>query len=246
MNAPFSPEQFLKYSDVRIGPIRKTIARTMMASLHNSAQLTQTTSFDASDLIAYRAQLKQKGADYAAVTIHSLILFAVSRVLKKHPNMNAHFVDDSSLRQFESVNLGSAVDTSRGLYVPVLFGAEKLSLLELSQKAKELSKAVQEGTISPDMLSGGTFTVTNLGMMGIESFTPILNPPQVGILGVNTIMARQKFVDGEAVTYRAIPLSLTFDHRVIDGAPAAKFLRELCETLEHISEFAAKEEASLS
>ena len=132
-----------------------------------------------------------------------------------------------------TVNLGIAVDTDRGLLVPTVFNAEKLSLNELSRNAKAVITDAQKGSIAPDYLKGATFTITNLGSLGIESFTPVINPPQTGILGVDTITRRIKEVNGEDVTYPAMGLSLTFDHRALDGAPAAKFLKELCFALEN-------------
>jgi pyruvate dehydrogenase E2 component (dihydrolipoamide acetyltransferase) len=122
----------------------------------------------------------------------------------------------------------------------VIFGSDTLSLAEISQKTKALAGSAREGTLSPDDMSGGSFTVSNLGSMGVESFTPVINPPQTGILGVDTITKRIKEVDGEDVTYPAMGLSLTFDHRALDGAPAAKFLKELCFALENFDLLLAK------
>ena len=166
------------------------------------------------------------------ITLNDMVLFAVSRVLKNHRALNAHYLDDV-MRYFSSVNLGIAVDTNRGLLVPTVFGADKLTLTELARATKSVIGSAQDGSINPDLLKGGTFTVTNLGSLGIESFTPVINPPQTAILGVDNITRRIKEVDGKDVTYSAMGLSLTFDHRALDGAPAAKFLKELCFTLEN-------------
>jgi len=144
------------------------------------------------------------------------------------------------MRIFNHCNLGVAVDTPRGLMVPTIFASDLKSLSEISAETKELAKACQGGTISPDLLSGGSFTVTNLGSFGIESFTPVLNAPQTGILGVDTIVQRAKEVDGEIKFYPAMGLSLTFDHRAVDGAPAAKFLQDLKANLENFSVLLAK------
>ena len=222
------------YEDVKLSNVRKVIAKSMHASLSNMAQLTLNTSFDATKLMALRASLKN-GAEkmgLANITLNDMILFAVSRVILNHKDLNAHYLDDF-MRYFNTVNLGIAVDTNRGLLVPTVFSAEKLSLNELSIAAKEVITQAQSGTINPDKLQGGTFTVTNLGSLGIESFTPVINPPQTAILGVDTITKRIKEVNGEDVTYPAMGLSLTFDHRALDGAPAAKFLKELCFALEN-------------
>ena len=222
------------YEDVKLSNVRRVIAKSMHASLANMAQLTLNSSFDATKLMALRASLKN-GAEkmgLANITLNDMVLFAVSRVVLNHKDLNAHYLDDV-IRYFNNVNIGIAVDTSRGLLVPTVFGAEKLSLNELSKAAKAVITEAQSGTINPDKLQGGTFTVTNLGSLGIESFTPVINPPQTGILGVGTITKRIKEVNGEDVTYPAMGLSLTFDHRALDGAPAAKFLKELCFALEN-------------
>ena len=233
--AEAAPAQSLPaYEDVKLSNVRKVIAKSMHASLSNMAQLTLNTSFDATKLMALRASLKA-GAEKLGlgnITLNDMVLFAVSRVLLSHKDLNANYFDDY-MRYFNTVNLGVAVDTPRGLMVPTVFGAEKLSLNELSKAAKTVITEAQNGTINPDKLKGGSFTVTNLGSLGIESFTPVINPPQTGILGVGTITRRIKEVDGEDVTYPAMGLSLTFDHRALDGAPAAKFLKELCFALEN-------------
>ena len=223
-----------EYEDVKLPNIRKVIAKSMHASLSTMAQLTLNTSFDATKLLALRASLKA-GAEKMGIgniTLNDMVLFAVSRVLLNHKDLNAHYLDDT-MRYFSNVNLGVAVDTPRGLMVPTLFAANKMTLNEISKSAKVVINAAQEGTINPDLLKGGSFTVTNLGSLGIESFTPVINPPQTGILGVDTITKRIKEVNGEDVTYPAMGLSLTFDHRALDGAPAAKFLKELVFALEN-------------
>ncbi len=240
LNAPKAEEAaaaaapVAEYEDVKLPNIRKVIAKSMHASLSTMAQLTLNTSFDATKLLALRASLKS-GAEKMGIgniTLNDMVLFAVSRVLLNHKDLNAHYLDDT-MRYFSNVNLGVAVDTPRGLMVPTLFAANKMTLNEISKSAKVVINAAQEGTINPDLLKGGSFTVTNLGSLGIESFTPVINPPQTGILGVDTITKRIKEVNGEDVTYPAMGLSLTFDHRALDGAPAAKFLKELVFALEN-------------
>ena len=220
-----------EYTDVKLSSVRKVISKAMHASLSELAQLTNHFSFDATAILAYRERVKQNAEKLCLpnITINDIVLYAVSRVLKKHPDMNAHFLGDV-IRQFSHVNLGIAVDTERGLLVPTLFGADTLSLAEISRKAKELAAAAQSGRISPDLLTGGTFTVSNLGALGVEMFTPIINPPQTGILGVCNITYKLKKT-GE--TYPAMGLSLTYDHRAVDGAPASRFMRDLCTALEN-------------
>ena len=234
-------ETAAEYEDVKLPNIRKVIAKSMHASLSTMAQLTLNTSFDATDIMNYRAMLKANAdkLGLANITFNDMVLFAVAKTLGNHKDLNAHYLDDT-MRYFKDVHLGIAVDTDRGLMVPTLFNANKLSLNDLSKNAKVIISEAQSGTISPDKLKGASFTVTNLGSMGIESFTPVINPPQTGILGVDNITRRVKEVNGKDVFYPAMGLSLTFDHRALDGAPAAKFLKELCNNLENFSLLMAK------
>lgn len=205
----------------------------MHGSLTNMAQLTLNASYDMTQVNAFRSAAKAAD-DNASITLNDVIVFAVSRTLPNHPDLNAHYYDDKMVR-FKHVNLGVAVDTPRGLLVPVIPAAELMSLGDLSRTVKEKVSAAVAGKLLPDDMKGGTFTVTNLGVLGIESFTPIINPPQTGILGVNTIETRVR--ENNLETYKAMTLSLTFDHRAIDGAPAARFLQELVRNLESFSEF---------
>ena len=230
-----------EYEDVKLTNIRKIIAKAMVESLSSMAQLTFTSSFDATKLLAYRKSLKgaAEKLGLANITLNDMILFAVSRVILKYRNANAHMLGDT-MRYFNTVNLGIAVDTERGLMVPTVFHAEKMTLNELSKEAKTVITAAQSGTINPDLLKGATFTVSNLGSLGIESFTPIVNPPQTCILGVDCVMTRMKEVDGEYVPYPAMGLSLTVDHRVLDGADAARILKDIGYALENIDLLLAK------
>lgn len=227
--------------EVKLTNIRKVIGRAMHQSLSSTAQLTLNTSFDATDILAYRKKLKEnkEGLGLENITINDMILYAVSRTLPRHRELNAHLLDDRMLL-FRNVHIGLAVDTERGLMVPTVFNSDKKSLNEISQASKQLVKMCQSGTINPDLLKGGSFTVTNLGTLGIESFTPVLNPPQTGILGVNAIVQRAREVEGVYGFYPAMGLSLTFDHRAIDGAPAARFLQDLKGFLENFSLMLAK------
>lgn len=230
-----------EYEEVKLSNVRKVIAKSMHASLSNSAQLTLNASFDATKIMAFRASLKA-GAEAMGltnITLNDIVLYAVAKTLPAHKDLNAHYLDDK-MRFFKHVNLGIAVDTERGLLVPTLPLAETLTLNQLATQSKALISEAQGGKISPDKLSGASFTVTNLGSLGIESFTPVINPPQTGILGVCTIVNRVKKTPAGDVTYPAMGLSLTFDHRALDGAPAAKFLKDLCANLENFDILLAK------
>jgi len=218
--------------EIPIKGIRRVIAERMLSSVQTTAQLTLNTSADARTLISYRKRLKNSSERLGlrGVTIGDLILYAVSRTLPDYPELNALF-NGESIFQHDAVHLALAVDTSRGLVVPVIRNAHILGLRQFSLEAKRLAIACQEGHITPDELAGGTFTVSNLGAYGIEDFTPILNPPQVGILGVGNINLKPVEVNGEVHFFPHIGLSLTINHQVVDGAPGARFLQTLSENL---------------
>lgn len=248
VDAPAIPTATLaERTEEKHSNIRKLIAKSMVSSLSTMAQLTYNMSFDATDILAFRARVKKaKEAGLTeklglpdSITINDIILYVVSRVVLSHKMCNAHYLDDKMVF-FNTVNLGMAVDTPRGLMVPTLFGADRLSIAEISRQAKEKSVACQKGTISPDELKDGSITVTNLGSLGIESFTPVINPPQTAILGVNCLETKIRNIDGVAVPYSAMSLSLTADHRAVDGAPAARLLQDLCRALENFSLFLLK------
>ncbi|HUW40856.1 MAG TPA: dihydrolipoamide acetyltransferase family protein [Rectinemataceae bacterium] len=239
--SPASPE-IGPYSDTPLKGIRKIIADRMRASLAQSAQLSFDVSADAERISAVRARFKasDKALGLSEVTIGDLVLFAVSRVLPAFPMVNAHLVD-GTLRTFERVHLGLAVDTPRGLMVPVIRNADRLSLAGISAEAKRLAAACLGGSISPDELSGSTFTVSNLGAFGIESFTPVLNAPEVGVLGVCAIT--KTFVpgpDGAPSLRSRMGLSLTVDHQVVDGAPAARIIKAIADAIGDIDLYLMK------
>ncbi len=216
----------------QISRIREKIARRMRESLASTAQYTLHSSADASALLLLRARLKAS-PDTSEININDLVLFAVVKALLKMPALNAEFIDGRIQRHAE-IRLGFACDTDRGLLVPVIRNSQKLTLAELARRGKELAAQAVAGTISADDLTGATFTVSNLGSLGIESFTPILNPPQVAILGVDAIQPKLVRKDGRVEIFDAIGLSLTCDHQVIDGAPGARFLKVLKEELERV------------
>jgi pyruvate dehydrogenase E2 component (dihydrolipoamide acetyltransferase) len=218
--------------EIPVKGVRKIIASRMLESLLTTAQVTISTSSDASKLLAYRKRLKESPEELAlsGITINDFVLYAVVKTLPRFGFLNAHFLGET-IEEFERIHLGIAIDTPRGLMVPPVRNADLLSLKELSREAKRLATACQEGKILPDELTGGTFTVTNLGVLGIESFTPVLNPPEVGILGVCTIQPKPVMSGDDVAFVPHIGLSLTFDHRAVDGAPAARFLKELSTAL---------------
>jgi pyruvate dehydrogenase E2 component (dihydrolipoamide acetyltransferase) len=216
----------------RVSNIRETIARRMRESLSTTAQYTMHTSAAAAGLLSLRAQFKAS-QESSGITIGDMVLFCVAKALLDAPALNAEFIDGRMVRHAE-VNLGFACDTDRGLFVPVVKQCQKLTLAELSAKVRQLAEQAVKGTVATDDLRGATFTVSNLGNLGIECFTPILNPPQVAILGVDAIQLKPVRKDGGMAIIDSIGLSLTCDHQVIDGAPGARFLQILTRKIEQV------------
>lgn len=227
------------YTETPIKSIRKIIAERMMQSLLSSAQLTFNASAPADKLLALRARLKNSdpALGLSGVTVGDLVGYAAVQVVKRYPRINAHVIDNV-IRSYEHVHLGLAVDTPRGLMVPVVKNADTLSLRQFSEESKRLAKGCLDGTVNPDALTGATFTATNLGAFGIESFTPILNTPETSILGVDCIMPRPTQASmetgGEPQFEMRIGFSLTVDHRVVDGADAARYLKDLSNYIANI------------
>jgi pyruvate dehydrogenase E2 component (dihydrolipoamide acetyltransferase) len=211
--------------------IRKVIAERMIQSLQTTAQLTLHASFELTNAQAYRKERLEAGQ--SKVSLNDVIAYAIVKSLGEHAELNAHFLRNR-IATFEKVHLGVAVDTERGLLVPVIKDASDLSIEQISSEVKKLAVGCREGTISPDNLTGGSFTLTNLGMLGVETFTPVLNAPEVAILGVGGILLKPKRTESGEVEYvDTLPLSLTIDHQAVDGAPAARFLQSLVERLEN-------------
>jgi pyruvate dehydrogenase E2 component (dihydrolipoamide acetyltransferase) len=227
------------FSDEPLSNIRKIIAGAMHRSLQNSAQLTHHLSANAALMLQLRREVKvrQEGGYPYNITLNDMVCYAVVQSLLLHRGANAQFLGEH-IRMFDQVNLGLAVDTDRGLMVPTLLNADRYSLPELSVRLKEIAESSKKGSISPDLLvpEAATFTVSNLGNYGVEMFTPVINLPQVGILGVNTIIQRPtNLSDGSFGFQPFMGLSLTYDHRAIDGGPATLFLVEIKKQIELLS-----------
>jgi pyruvate dehydrogenase E2 component (dihydrolipoamide acetyltransferase) len=222
-----------EFAEIKVTGIRKLISDRMLASLHTTAQLTLNAGADARSLQDMRRRFKESAEGFGLrdITVNDMVLFAVSRALLSHPDLNALYAGDT-LRHYSAVHLAFAVDTPRGLMVPVIRNAHSLRLREMAQEARRLAEGCRSGGITPDELAGGTFTVTNLGALGVQSFTPILNVPQVGILGVGSIVPGPVLApDGSVSFIPQIGLSLTVNHQVVDGAPGARFLQTLAEDI---------------
>ena len=228
-----------EFEVVKMSNMRKLIAKSMYNSLQNSAQLTHMLGADARKIQALRKKAKkalEEGKVDANITINDFVCFAVIKALQKFPNVNSHCLGDA-MRLFKPVNLGLAVDTERGLMVPALPHADGMDIVALSKALKKVADDSKKGSINPDLLSpeAASFTVSNLGGFGVEWFTPIINVPQSAILGVGTIVPRPKDLGGGV--YAFVPylgLSLTYDHRAIDGGEATRFLKQVAAEIENL------------
>jgi pyruvate dehydrogenase E2 component (dihydrolipoamide acetyltransferase) len=247
LTSSHSPLATDNYTDTPIKGVRKIIAERMWSSLAESAQFTLNMEANAAKMQELRKRFKHSGGEGSPlsglekITVNDLVLFATSRILTQFPYMNAHKLSGTNgdfVRTFERVHLGVAVDTPRGLMVPVIRNADLLTLRQISGEAKRVAKAAQEGTIKPEELSGSTFTVSNLGSFGVTSFTPVINTPEVAILGVGAIKMQPVEDDsGDCCDFTFEPhigLSLTINHQIVDGAPAARFLKALSVALADI------------
>ncbi|MCB2145818.1 MAG: 2-oxo acid dehydrogenase subunit E2 [Deltaproteobacteria bacterium] len=214
--------------------IRKIIADNMMASLHNSAQLTVFVDCDATAMTVFRDRVRNKYAgreDGLRISYNDIIALAVCRTLMDFSIINSWLTDDGIVVH-DQVNLGIAVALDNGLVVPNVKAADRKTLPELAKEIRVLADKAKTGGLTMDEIQGGTFTITNVSMLGVDGFTPILNPPETAILGVGRAVDRPAVVDGQIVVRKMMTLSLTFDHRVTDGVPAMRFLRALADCVE--------------
>lgn len=207
--------------------IRQTVAEHMMDSLHQMAQLTVAAEVDVTELVKLRTQLK---AEFN-LTYTDLIIKIVAKALKQHPRLNATLIGDE-IHLLSEVHIGIAVALEEGLIVPVVRDVDQKDLRTIAKETRRLAQSAREGTLSVDEVTGSTFTFTNLGMYGIDYSTPIINSPEAAILGGGRIVEKPAIYDGQIVKRLLMGLSLTFDHRLVDGAPAAEFLRTVGEILE--------------
>lgn len=206
--------------------MRKSIADRMFASVQTTAQLTITTEAEVGALVKRRRQLQAE----LPLTYTDLLVEAAARALRDHPRVNATCERDV-VHHHDGVHVGIAIALDDGLVVGVIRDADRKPLRSLATEARGLAERARAGTLGVDDVSGGTFTITNLGAYGIDAFTPILHAPQVAILGVGRVVEKPVVRDGEIVVRPMMVLSLTFDHRIVDGAPAARFLQRVVELL---------------
>ncbi len=213
--------------EIPLAGIRGVIAQRMHESLQTMAQVTLITEADLTNLVQMREELKQQ----FDLTYTDLIVKAVARVLREYPRLNA-WVEGQNIRLLRKINIGVAVALEDGLIVPVVHDADRKSLREIAQESQRLAQHAREGTLTLEEVADCTFTVTNLGMYGVDSFTPIINPPEVAILGIGRITEKPTRGPQGGVWQQMLTLSLTFDHRAVDGAPAAAFLQAVSKQLE--------------
>ena len=210
-----------------LSPVRRTIARRMAESHRAAAEVTLMREVDATEMVTLRRQvLEELSETDPRPTYTDILVSIVARQLRRHPYANATW-DGERIGLNPEIHVAVAVDTERGLVTPVVRNADKKGLLELTAERARLVQRALDGTLAPDELSGGTFTITNLGPLGIDAFTPIINPPQTAILGVGRIRPAPAVHEGVLCVRHLMVLSLTFDHRIIDGAPAARFLMDV-------------------
>jgi len=214
--------------------MRRTIAERMVNSQRTVAAVTITAVADVAEIVKLRQQVgaewqKQHGFK---VSYTEVIVKAVAKALREHPNLNSSLTDDG-IRLHGEVNVGVGVAVEAGLIVPVIRHADQLSLLEIARSLRDLSERARQGQLTREDVGGGTFTISNMGMYGVEAFTPIINWPECAILGVGQIAERPVVHEGQIVARPTMWLSLTFDHRIVDGAPAAQFLSRLRQLLEN-------------
>jgi pyruvate dehydrogenase E2 component (dihydrolipoamide acetyltransferase) len=223
-------------TEARVIPLegmRKAIADNMHASLQNAAQLTTFTEVDVTEMVRFRDMMRAEFArdDSVKISYNDIIVMATARALMRHPIMNSTLVGEEILLH-DTVNLGIAVALPEGLIVPKLRNAEKKTLLAIAKEIRELAQKAREGALAVEEVTDGTFTISNVSMLGMDGFTPVLNPPETGILGVGRVIEKPAVFNGEIAIRHMMTLSLTFDHRVVDGAPAMTFLKDLARYLE--------------
>jgi pyruvate dehydrogenase E2 component (dihydrolipoamide acetyltransferase) len=219
------------FADIALTQIRKTIARRLAESIGPIPTFYLTAEFDLTRVVEMREAMLGMGDEFK-VSINDVLLKAVATALAQHPEVNAHWLGDK-IRQHHRVHLGMAVATDDGLIVPVIFDADQKRLSEISKESKGLAKLARERKLKPEQYTGSTFSVSNLGMMQIDQFTAIINPPEVAILAVGTAEDRPVVVDGELRTQKRVRVTMSCDHRAVDGAVGARFLVTLRRLVEN-------------
>ncbi|MEA2062697.1 MAG: dihydrolipoamide acetyltransferase family protein [Gemmatimonadota bacterium] len=217
-----------------LSPIRKAIAKRVSYSLREIPQFDLHLEIDASALKAARTGFLTGGGDIVP-GYNDMIICCCAKVLEKHPALNAHFTGEG-IREFHEVNIGFAVATGQGVFLPVIRKAETKSILEIAGETAEMSKLARKVKLRASAQMHGTFTVSSLGGFGIDSFNAVISPPQVAILAVGAVIEKPRVRLGKITPAPVLHLTLTVDHRAVDGAGAAGFLKELKQVLENFAE----------
>jgi pyruvate dehydrogenase E2 component (dihydrolipoamide acetyltransferase) len=220
------------YQDVPLTQIRKTIARRLATSLGPIPHFFLTTEVDMERAAEAREALNQELGDQGRVSFNDIIIKATALALTRHRACNAWFQDDH-IRYWNEVHIGMAVAIEDGLITPVIRNADRRSLAEISHAARELADRARNRRLQPDEYTGSTFSVSNLGMFAIDEFTAVINPPEAGILAVGAVALRPAVQDGQLAARRRLRVTMSCDHRVIDGATGAAFLRTVKQMLEN-------------
>ncbi len=215
---------------VQLTKVQQITGQRMLQSSLEIPSVTADINVDVTTLLEMREEFNKRSG--IKISINDCVLFAAARMLKVRPRLNSELVGEEVLFYHEECNIGFAVAAPQGLLVPVIKDADKLSITELAAEATRLGDCCHDGTIKPEQMDCGTFTVSNLGMFGISAFTPIINQPQAAILGVCAVENKLDLIEGEVSLRRVMGLSLTYDHRIIDGAESAMALKTLKEFLE--------------
>jgi pyruvate dehydrogenase E2 component (dihydrolipoamide acetyltransferase) len=210
--------------------VQQTIARRMALAKSTQPEFTLESTVDMTDAVALREQIK-RSVSSDLPSLNDLVIKASALALREHPVANGSFVDES-FELHARINIGIAVATQDALIVPVIKDADEKSVGQIARESRRLAAQVRDGDVTASDLSGGTFTISNLGMFGIDRFTAILNPPQAAILAVGAVNEQPAFRSGEVVGRKLMALTLTCDHRILYGATAAEFLREVRALLE--------------
>ncbi|HKO15042.1 MAG TPA: dihydrolipoamide acetyltransferase family protein, partial [Gemmatimonadaceae bacterium] len=219
------------FTDVPLTQIRKTIAKRLSESIGPIPTFYLTAELDLTRASEMRTAAAELGEEYK-VSYNDIVLKAVATALAQHPEVNAHWLGDR-IRYFNRVHLGMAVATEDGLIVPVIFDADRKRMSEISREAKELARRARDRKLTPEEYTGGTFSVSNLGMFGIDQFTAIINPPEAGILAIGAIEDKPVVVDGAPQVRKRLRITMSCDHRVIDGAVGAAFLQTVRRMIEN-------------
>lgn len=224
-----APQRFITrdgdYQDIALSQIRKTIARRLSESIGPIPTFYLTAEFDAEKAASLRNELKEFGDDYK-ISFNDIVIKAVANALSDHPEVNAHWMGDH-IRHFNRVHIGMAVAIPEGLITPVIFDADRKSVGQISSESKALAGLARQRKLTPEQYTGSTFSVSNLGMFGIDQFTAIINPPEAGILAIGGVEAKAVVIEGEIEVRQRMRVTMSCDHRVIDGATGAKFLQKV-------------------